>query len=57
MLAPSVWNILLTFEFCNAKPIWIPRNPKLMFQICQKLNLRFSIIVIYINDKRYAYQN
>ena len=29
-----------------------------MFQICQKLNLRFSIIVTYwLYDKRDAYQN
>jgi hypothetical protein len=35
--APSVSKILLTLAFCNAKPNWIPKNPKLMFQICQKL--------------------
>ena len=35
--APSVSKILLTLAFCSAKPIWIPRNPKLIFQISQKL--------------------
>ena len=35
----------LTFAFCNAKPIWIPRNPKHMFQICQKLSIGFCFIV------------
>ena len=34
-LAPRVSNIRLTLEFCSAKPNWIPRKPKLMFQICQ----------------------
>ncbi len=36
--APSDWKIRLTFAFCNAKPNWMPRNPKHMFQICQKLS-------------------
>ena len=36
MDAPSVWKMRLTFAFCRAKPNWIPRNPKDMFQICQK---------------------
>src|SRR3990172_11043387 len=34
-LAPSVSNIRLTFAFWSAKPIWMPRKPKLMFQISQ----------------------
>ena len=38
-LAPSVSKIRLTLAFCSAKPIWIPRNPKLIFQISQKLSL------------------
>ena len=44
---------------CRANPNCIPRNPKLMFQICQKLNFRFSIIVILSEyyDKHNAYQN
>ena len=37
--APSVSKIRLTLAFCSAKPIWMPRNPKLMFQISQKLSL------------------
>jgi hypothetical protein len=43
----------------RAKPNCIPKKPKLMFQISQKLNLRFSIIVNKndLNDKRDAYQN
>ena len=36
--APSDWKMRLTFAFCSAKPNWIPRNPKHMFQICQKLS-------------------
>jgi hypothetical protein len=35
--APRVSKIRLTLAFCSAKPNWIPRNPKLMFQISQKL--------------------
>src|SRR6185369_17917936 len=27
----------LTLAICSAQPNWIPRKPKLMFQICQKL--------------------
>jgi hypothetical protein len=34
--APSDWKMRLTLAFCSAKPNWIPRNPKHMFQICQK---------------------
>ena len=37
--APSVSKILLTLAFCSAKPIWIPRNPKLMFQISQNVSV------------------
>ena len=33
--APRVWKIRLTFAFCSAKPNWMPRKPKHMFQICQ----------------------
>ena len=32
---PSVWKMRLTLAFCNAKPNWMPRKPKHMFQICQ----------------------
>src|SRR5260370_7768464 len=35
-LAPSVSKIRLTFAFCSAKPNWMPRKPKLMFQTSQK---------------------
>src|SRR6267378_5166245 len=35
-LAPSVSKIRLTLAFCSAKPNWMPRNPKLMFQMSQK---------------------
>src|SRR4029453_1586996 len=27
----------LMFAICSAQPNWMPRKPKLMFQICQKL--------------------
>ncbi len=36
-LAPRVSKIRLTFAFCSAKPIWMPRKPKLMFQISQNV--------------------
>ena len=26
----------LMFAICSPQPNWIPKNPKLMFQICQK---------------------
>ncbi len=43
--APSVWKMRLTFAFCSAKPNWMPRKPKHMFQICQNDNsgLRFMV--------------
>src|SRR5438093_516789 len=28
----------LTLAICSAQPNWMPRKPKLMFQICQKLS-------------------
>src|SRR5437868_5653254 len=37
-LAPSVSKIRLTLEFWRAKPNWMPRNPKLMFQISQNVS-------------------
>nr|GFB83762.1 hypothetical protein [Tanacetum cinerariifolium] len=36
--APIVSKMRLMLPFCSAKPNWIPRKPKLMFQICQKLS-------------------
>ena len=33
----------LMFAICRPQPNWMPRNPKLMFQICQKPSLGFSI--------------
>src|ERR1035438_8725011 len=35
----------LMFAICRPQPNWIPKNPKLMFQICQKLSsgLRNSV--------------
>ena len=44
--APSVSKILLTLEFCRAKPNWIPRNPKLMFQICQNVSGGFCFVML-----------
>ena len=46
MLAPSVWKIRLTLPFCRSNPIWIPRNPKHMFQIWPKLSLGFCILFL-----------
>ena len=43
--APSVSKMRLTFEFCSANPNWIPRNPKLMFQICQNESVGFCFII------------
>src|SRR6188768_1791084 len=40
--APSVWKMRLMFEFCSWKANWIPRNPKHMFQICQKETCGFA---------------
>src|ERR1700704_5786319 len=37
-LAPRVWKMRLTLGVCRAKPNCSPRNPKHMFQICQKLS-------------------
>ena len=34
-LAPRVSKIRLTFAFCRANPNWMPRKPKLMFQMSQ----------------------
>ncbi len=32
----------LMLASCNPQPNWMPMNPKLMFQICQKLRRGFS---------------
>src|SRR5437870_5724529 len=31
----------LMFAICSAQPNWMPKKPKLMFQICQKLRCGF----------------
>src|ERR1043166_4080917 len=33
----------LMFAICRPQPNWMPRKPKLMFQICQKASLGFSM--------------
>jgi hypothetical protein len=43
MLAPSVWNILLTFEFCNAKPIWIPETRNSCSKFARNLIYAFPL--------------
>ena len=43
IFAPRVSNILLTFAFWSANPNCMPMNPKLIFQICQKLRRGFFI--------------
>lgn len=48
-LAPNVSKIRLTFAFCRAKPNWIPRKPKLMFQISQKESRLFFITLTLIH--------
>ncbi len=30
----GMWHM---FAICNPQPNWMPRKPKLMFQICQKV--------------------
>ena len=42
MLDPSVWKTRLMFEFCSAKPIWMPKNPKLIFHSPAKFWRGFS---------------
>ena len=39
MSAPRVWKIRLALAFWSANPNWMPRKPKHMFQICQKLSV------------------
>src|SRR6266545_3509496 len=34
----------LMFAICSPQPNWMPRKPKLMFQICQKLRRGLSMI-------------
>jgi hypothetical protein len=46
MLKSKVWNILL-IEFWRQNPFEF-QETQTHVPICQKLNLRFSIIVIYI---------
>ena len=36
LLAPKFWKMLDMNPPCRAKPNWMPKKPKLMFQICQK---------------------
>jgi hypothetical protein len=57
MLAPSVWNILLTFEFCNANPFEFPETRNSCSKFARNLIYAFHYRNLYINDKRYAYQN
>src|SRR5258707_7507030 len=33
----------LMFAICRPQPNWIPRNPKLMFQICKKASMASSM--------------
>ncbi len=45
-LAPSVWKMRLTLAFCSAKPNWMPRKPKHMFQICQNDSAGLSALIM-----------
>ena len=36
----------LMLAICNPHPNWMPMNPKLMFQISQKLKFLFSIVKV-----------
>ena len=42
----------LTFAFCRAKPNWIPRKPKHMFQICQNVSVGLAVGVALIGIPR-----
>src|SRR6476661_928750 len=42
---PSVWKIRLMFEFCSAKPIWIPKKPNEMFHKPAQDCRGFSVVV------------
>ena len=37
----------LMFAICNPQPNWMPRKPKLMFQICQNVRGGLSINFFY----------
>jgi hypothetical protein len=50
--APSVWKMRLTFAFCRAKPNWMPRKPKHMFQICQNVSVGLAVGVALIGIPR-----
>src|SRR5438552_16096933 len=36
----------LMFAICSPQPNWMPRKPKLMFQICQKLRRGLSMAIL-----------
>ena len=38
----------LTLAFCSAKPNWMPRKPKHMFQICQNESVGLAVGVAVI---------
>src|ERR1041385_3666391 len=48
----------LMLPSCNCQPNWMPRNPKLMFQICQKLKrglfMKDSFDRIYMMVQRHC---
>jgi hypothetical protein len=46
--APKFCKILEAFPFCRANPNWMPKNPKLMENICQKFILGFSFSAVLI---------
>jgi len=42
--SPNDWKMRLMFAFCSAKPIWMPKKPKLTFHMPAKPCRGFSII-------------
>ena len=44
-LEPSDWNTRLMFAFCSAKPIWMPKNPKLILASPAQLWRGFSMFL------------
>ena len=41
----------LMLAICNPQPNWMPRKPKLMFQICQKVRGGLSMLVDTFPEK------
>src|ERR1017187_9273590 len=47
----------LMFAICNPQPNWMPRKPKLMFQICQNVRGGLSMDSFLPHSHSYAFNN